>query len=241
MTRNYGKTITLWVDGIWCICKDRIEAAVDAVDGLEAAQWEIASRELMVVVNTKDFDEPRLHEAVAAAGHDTREVTASDEAYDSLHGCCKYRDDNGWNGQFGIKATNFNKTSGQLAFDAENNSNTAWGAQIDTRRLEGWAKVGKVFLDHPKASIGLRLSGEVHDQDAVFGTPATMRSSALSTPIYLGGDEAHRIKTGASLYRSLLRGQVAYVGLNADSMIGGSPVEAGCSFVSSLLMATGDS
>lgn len=499
--RDYGKTITLWVDGICGMCQDRIEAAVGAVDGVEAAQWDIASRELMVFVNTEDFAEQLLHQAVAAAGHDTRQVTASDEAYNSLHGCCKYRDpavvaehrpqptmpaqirgqilveedgapkplegvniywagqqemtftdangeftlerpegadqlvasyvgyyrdtitltsetrvdltlergttletveftyerksievsfaepiltqnigrgellkaacctlaesfetnpavdvsftdavtgarqiemlglagpnmqitrenlpdvrglaaiyglvyipgpwvdgiqlakgpgsvvngfesitgqinvelkkpeageqfyvnlygneggrieananarlqvgenwhtgvlihgntqqqqndrnedgfldmptgtewtavnrwkyrdDNGWNGQFGVKATNFNKTSGQLAFDAENNSNTAWGAQIDTRRLEGWAKVGKVFLDRPAASIGLQLSGKVHDQDAVFGGTRydAEQRSFYANLIYqdnLGGDEAHRIKTGASL------------------------------------------
>ena len=29
---------------------------------------------------------------IAAVGHDTKEIKATDEAYDSVHPCCRYRD-----------------------------------------------------------------------------------------------------------------------------------------------------
>jgi len=31
-----------------------------------------------------------IHEAIAAVGHDTEKVKATDEAYEELHTCCKY-------------------------------------------------------------------------------------------------------------------------------------------------------
>jgi hypothetical protein len=33
-----------------------------------------------------------IHSKIAAAGHDTVLVKASDEAYENLHPCCKYRE-----------------------------------------------------------------------------------------------------------------------------------------------------
>ena len=114
----------------------------------------------------------------------------------------KYRNENGWNGQFGFKATNFDKTSGQLAFDEEPNQASAWGASIQTRRLEGWAKVGKAFPNRPETSVGLQLSGLLHDQDAFFGPT---RYDAEQQSLYANlmyremlGTPAHRLNSGLS-------------------------------------------
>jgi len=115
----------------------------------------------------------------------------------------KYQDDNGWSGQFGVKATDFDKTSGQLAFDENAASQSAWGARMQTRRLEGWAKVGKVFQNRPEASIGLQLSGTLHDQDAIFGTRRydAEQQSLYANLIYREnlGSSAHRLNSGMSL------------------------------------------
>ena len=33
-----------------------------------------------------------IQESIAAVGHDTQKIIATDEAYASVHPCCKYRD-----------------------------------------------------------------------------------------------------------------------------------------------------
>jgi outer membrane cobalamin receptor/copper chaperone CopZ len=114
----------------------------------------------------------------------------------------KYRDDNGWNGQFGIKGTYLDKTSGQLGFDQENPSSSLWGAIMNTTRMEGWAKLGKVFVDRPDASIGLQLSAISHNQEALFGNTIfdADQKTFYANLIYretLGGPE-HGLTSGVS-------------------------------------------
>lgn len=115
----------------------------------------------------------------------------------------KYRNDKGWNGQFGFKATNFDKTSGQLGFEDVPGQSSAWGARIQTRRLEGWAKAGKVFANRPEASIGLQLSASLHKQDAFFGATRydADQRSFYANLIYreVIGDPTHRLNSGLSL------------------------------------------
>ena len=84
--------IKFFVDGICGMCEDRIETAVQKVEGVEKADWNVDNRMLSVAFAGKKIEEIILHQAVAAAGHDTRKVKASEEAYDKLHDCCKYRD-----------------------------------------------------------------------------------------------------------------------------------------------------
>jgi len=114
----------------------------------------------------------------------------------------KYQGTDGWAGQFGVKATNMDKISGQLGFDAESGTPSAWGANILTNRLEGWAKIGRVFQGRPDASIGFQVSGVVHDQDATFGGTRydADQRSAYANLIYSDelGDPAHLLKSGFS-------------------------------------------
>jgi len=35
----------------------------------------------------------KIKTALVTVGHDTKELKATDEAYESVHPCCKYRDD----------------------------------------------------------------------------------------------------------------------------------------------------
>jgi copper chaperone CopZ/outer membrane cobalamin receptor len=114
----------------------------------------------------------------------------------------KYQGTDGWAGQFGVKVTNLDKISGQLDFDEEAVNPTAWGAKLLTKRLEGWAKIGKVFQNRPDASIGFQVSGLTHDQDATFGGTRydADQRSAYANLIYSDelGDPAHLLKTGLS-------------------------------------------
>ena len=91
---NKAIETTIWVDGVCGMCKDRIELAVD-VKGVKFAEYDVDSKELKIVFNEKKITLKEIHELIAKAGHDTKEVKASDEAYANIHGCCKYRDGGG--------------------------------------------------------------------------------------------------------------------------------------------------
>ncbi|MDX1684842.1 MAG: TonB-dependent receptor [Saprospiraceae bacterium] len=83
----------------------------------------------------------------------------------------KYQNKNGWQGQFGIKMSLINRSSGQVRFDPDLDklSTEIWGSTNETRRYESWLKLGKILSDEQNRSIGFQLSGVLHDQDLTFG------------------------------------------------------------------------
>lgn len=87
-----GQEVLVHVDGVCGMCKQRIETTALTVSGVESAAWSFETHNLTILHNA-DFDLHSLHEALVEAGHDTDMLKASDEAYDNLHGCCKYRAD----------------------------------------------------------------------------------------------------------------------------------------------------
>lgn len=73
------------------MCEDRIEAAYD-LKGVIIADYDLEAQELHVVYKTKQFpDTLDIHRIAANVGHDTDKLKASDEVYENLHSCCKYR------------------------------------------------------------------------------------------------------------------------------------------------------
>jgi hypothetical protein len=76
------------------MCKKRIESALDR-SGIKFASWDTKTKNLEVVYNNKKISELQIHELVAAAGHDTEKVKATDEVYAKLPFCCLYRDHDG--------------------------------------------------------------------------------------------------------------------------------------------------
>jgi outer membrane receptor for ferrienterochelin and colicin len=124
---------------------------------------------------------------------------------------------NGWMGQFGIKGTYLESTSGQFDFERGMSEDTdLWGATHDSRRAEAWVKVGKVFPNRPYASMGLQLSGNIHHQESTFGNRVYDgdQESFYANWIYktIITDTRHQIKTGASWqwdhYDEFFEGQV---------------------------------
>lgn len=79
------------VTGVCGMCKKRIENAA-LIKGVKMAEWNAETQTLKVVYSTKKTDQEEIEKAVAAAGHDTENVTAPDDAYKKLPGCCAYRD-----------------------------------------------------------------------------------------------------------------------------------------------------
>lgn len=80
---------TIPVSGNCGMCKSTIEkAAKDA--GAATAEWDADAKSLKVSYASKTTNAAKIQGAIAAAGYDTRDVRANEEAYNKLHGCCKY-------------------------------------------------------------------------------------------------------------------------------------------------------
>lgn len=73
--------------------------------------------------------------------------------------------------QGGIKGVYLDNTGGQKAYTrgTEQVEGKPWGYQQDIKRVEGWAKIGKVFPAKAWKSMGLQLSGVYHDQQSQYG------------------------------------------------------------------------
>lgn len=84
-------TAEFHVSGVCDECKQRIEKAA-LIKGVKLAEWNKETQILMVIYKTKHTNEMAIQEAVAAVGHDTGDVTASEVSYDKLPACCAYRD-----------------------------------------------------------------------------------------------------------------------------------------------------
>ncbi len=88
-----NKKMAFDVDGKCEMCKMRIEKAALGVKGVKFASWDIASHQLSLILDERKTDPMKVKTALVAVGHDTKELKASEEAYDSVHPCCKYRED----------------------------------------------------------------------------------------------------------------------------------------------------
>ncbi|MCK5136424.1 MAG: TonB-dependent receptor [Bacteroidales bacterium] len=116
----------------------------------------------------------------------------------------KYSGENGLESQLGVKVTYLDQAGGQVGFDPETprDEQDFWGSQMNTRRIETWAKVGKVFEDRPYTSIGFQFSGLVHQQDAYFGLTDYLadQQSLYSNLIYQSilGNTNHQYRAGMS-------------------------------------------
>ena len=84
--------VSMDVDGVCMMCKSRIEKAALNCKGVKYAQWNVKTHELKLIVDERKTTVKTIQQSIANVGHDTKDVKAPKEAYDSLHGCCKYRD-----------------------------------------------------------------------------------------------------------------------------------------------------
>ncbi len=84
--------VSYWVDGVCGMCEKRIESALLSTPGVKFADWSRETHMVKVAFNPKKLSEQKLHEIVAAAGHDTQRLRAKDADYAKVHACCKYRE-----------------------------------------------------------------------------------------------------------------------------------------------------
>ncbi|PQJ69365.1 heavy-metal-associated domain-containing protein [Polaribacter butkevichii] len=90
--------ITFEVDGICGMCKKRIETAALKTKGVKFAIWSVETHQLNLILDERKTDVATVQQNILAVGHDVfdaddKKVVATTEAYNSVHPCCKYRDE----------------------------------------------------------------------------------------------------------------------------------------------------
>ena len=88
--KNKNAKYDIEVSGNCEMCKKRIEKAAFSVAGVKSAIWHPDDQILHVVLNEEKATVGLVQKAIAKEGHDTKDVKASNEKYDSMHGCCQY-------------------------------------------------------------------------------------------------------------------------------------------------------
>ncbi|MDG4714645.1 heavy-metal-associated domain-containing protein [Winogradskyella marincola] len=91
-SQNKNAKASMEVDGVCGMCKERIEKAAIRTKGVKSAVWSIDTHELKLMYDERKTNLETISKNIAAVGHDTKEIKATDEAYDSVHPCCRYRD-----------------------------------------------------------------------------------------------------------------------------------------------------
>jgi len=91
-SQNKNAKATIEVDGVCGMCKARIEKACVSTKGVKFAEWNVETHQLKLIFDEGKTDLKKIKTNIAAAGHDTKDIKASDEAYNKISSCCKYRD-----------------------------------------------------------------------------------------------------------------------------------------------------
>ncbi len=82
-----SEEIKVW--GNCGMCKSTIEKAAKA-GGASSAIWNEDTKILKVQYAAAKTNGNKIQQKIAAAGYDTKDLTAKEEAYNNLHDCCKY-------------------------------------------------------------------------------------------------------------------------------------------------------
>jgi mercuric ion binding protein len=96
--KNKNAKVSFEVDGICGMCKKRIETAALQSKGVKYAIWSVETHQLNLIMDERKTDLKTIQSAVLEVGHDvvgfeSKKLKATDEAYNSIHPCCKYRDE----------------------------------------------------------------------------------------------------------------------------------------------------
>jgi len=92
-SQNKNARALIEVDGVCMMCKERIEKASIKTKGVKSAVWDVKTHELSLIYDERKTNLETIQASVASVGHDTQDVIATEDAYNSVHPCCKYRDE----------------------------------------------------------------------------------------------------------------------------------------------------
>ena len=91
--QNKNARASMEVDGVCLMCKSRIEKASLNTKGVKSAVWNVKTHELKLIFDERKTDLKTIQGSIVAVGHDTKVLKATDEAYATVHPCCRYRDE----------------------------------------------------------------------------------------------------------------------------------------------------
>jgi copper chaperone CopZ len=96
--KDKNAKVTMKVDGICGMCKKRIETAALKTKGVKFAIWSPTTHQLNLIMDERKTDIKAIQDNVLEVGHDIlleddKKIVAKNEAYESVHPCCKYRDE----------------------------------------------------------------------------------------------------------------------------------------------------
>ena len=78
------------VNGVCEKCKKRIEEAA-YIKGVKYADWNVDSHNLTVKYDSSKTSSEVILQSIAKSGHDSEYYKATDEDYNKLPSCCRYR------------------------------------------------------------------------------------------------------------------------------------------------------
>lgn len=84
-----SKTETFKVSGNCGMCKNKIEKAAKEA-GAKEASWDADSKQLTVTYKSSTTNAAKIQQKIAEVGYDNVGFKSTVEAYNKLHGCCKY-------------------------------------------------------------------------------------------------------------------------------------------------------
>ncbi len=87
--KEKAEQIQFKVNGNCDMCKARIEKAAK-INGVKSAEWDEQTHFIIVKFMPSKTNKTAIQQHIAAAGYDTEDVIASDEAYGALPQCCQY-------------------------------------------------------------------------------------------------------------------------------------------------------
>lgn len=82
---------TITVEGVCDMCKKRIEEAAYG-KGVKFATWDKQTKKLVIAYRSDKTNLQAIEERIATAGHNTQNVPARRDDYDSLPDCCRYEE-----------------------------------------------------------------------------------------------------------------------------------------------------
>ena len=90
--------VSFEVDGICGMCKKRIETAALKSKGVKYAIWSVKTHQLNLIMDERKTDIAAIQSNILKVGHDVvgfdaQKIEATIEAYNTVHPCCKYRDE----------------------------------------------------------------------------------------------------------------------------------------------------
>jgi len=91
--KNKNAKVSFEVDGICGMCKKRIETAALKTKGVKFAIWSIETHQLNIIMDARKTAVTTIQKNILKVGHDVSGIKATDKAYNSVHPCCKYRDE----------------------------------------------------------------------------------------------------------------------------------------------------